>query len=116
MKNNKFFKKFAATFLAVAILLASAPLSGFAGLDFLDLFNISASAYFCASGTCGDAVSWEVNFETDVMIVSGNGTMLNYSDTSRSPWYDYSGDIEIVTIEEGVTNIGNYAFKNCSYL
>ncbi|MBR7155112.1 MAG: leucine-rich repeat protein, partial [Paludibacteraceae bacterium] len=69
--------------------------------------------YYTWSGTCGDNLTWEL---TDgVLTISGTGAMSNYT-SSSSPWYSYRSSITSVVIEEGVTNIGNYAFYNCTGL
>jgi len=70
-----------------------------------------------ASGTCGDNLTWELTADS-VLTISGTGTMTNYSSSSssRAPWYSNRSSIKSVVIEDGVTNIGNYAFYNCSSL
>ncbi len=113
MKNNKFFKKFAATFLAVAILLASAPLSGFAGLDFLDLFNISASAQEY-SGTCGENLTWTFNEATGELRIEGTGAMDDYAEAAEAPWCPY--EVKKILIGNGVTSIGTFAFHYAEYV
>ena len=53
------------------------------------------------------------------LTISGTGNMKNwtFSSSSSAPWYSsYRSKITSVTIEEGVTSIGNYAFYNCSSL
>lgn len=39
--------------------------------------------------------------------------MTNYSSREPAPWYSRCSEIEKVVIEDGVTNIGNYAFHDC---
>ena len=41
--------------------------------------------------------------------------MPNYSSPSYSPWHNQRSKIKEVIIENGVTNIGNYAFYECGY-
>lgn len=53
---------------------------------------------------------------TKTLTVSGNGDMAKYSTTSLPPYNDYLSSIENVVIEDGVTNIGNRAFKGSSSL
>ena len=48
--------------------------------------------------------------------ISGSGKMLDYDSEDDSPWSDYSSDIQKVVIEDGVNNIGAYAFQNCCNL
>ena len=53
---------------------------------------------------------WSV--DGTVLTISGNGKMGDY-DWSGAPW---SPDITKVIIEDGVTNVGEYAFYNCESL
>ena len=85
------------------------------------LFVILISLLFCtealagASGTCGDAVSWNLD-NNGVLTISGAWSMYDYGYSSHAPWYQGRSQITSVIIEEGVTNIGNYAFDDCSNL
>ena len=60
------------------------------------------------SGTCGDNTYWEL--DNGVLSIGGEGAITNNS------WELYSNSINEVVIGEGVTGIGNYAFRNCSSL
>ena len=68
------------------------------------------------SGTCGDNgsnVTWKLT-EDGILTISGTGAMIDYGDDKsyrKTPWRDYF--IESVRIDEGVTSIGGWAFKNC---
>lgn len=44
--------------------------------------------------------------------VSGTGSM--ESSLMSCPWADYRSSITMITIEEGVTNVGGYSFSGCS--
>ncbi len=68
------------------------------------------------SGVCGSNLTWTLDFATCTLIISGTGTMDNYSLSSASPWYIYQSDVKSVVIEESVTSIGDYAFYGCSKL
>ena len=51
------------------------------------------------------------------LVISGEGNMKNWAYNSFAPWYTlYSDKITSVTIEEGVTNVGNFAFWHFSTL
>ncbi len=39
--------------------------------------------------------------------------MWNYNSNSTAPWNSYRSNIKNISIENGVTSIGNYAFYNC---
>ena len=69
-----------------------------------------------ATGQCGaegSDVSWELSAQTMALAISGTGAMANYSSSSM-PWTSVRDKITSVTIAEGVTSVGNYAFYNCS--
>ncbi|MBR4868539.1 MAG: leucine-rich repeat protein, partial [Clostridia bacterium] len=62
------------------------------------------------TGTTGDC-TWTL--EGAVLTISGSGAMGTYSSTTLPEW---GTDITEVIIENGVTSIGAYAFKNCASL
>ncbi|MBR3402306.1 MAG: leucine-rich repeat protein, partial [Parasporobacterium sp.] len=61
---------------------------------------------------CGDEVTWYFSEDTRQLTISGNGNMWNYSSADSYPWYLYWPDVKTIIIEEGVTNIPDYAFSN----
>ena len=65
------------------------------------------------AGYCGEDVAWEL--ENDTLIISGTGSMQDYSGDS-APWSGKSGAISHIVIRNGVTRIGNYAFRNFTKL
>lgn len=77
-----------------------------------------------ASGKCGENVLWKL-YENGEMVISGEGNMRNYGRTysdagekfvTEAPWGEYWDVLRSVTIENGVTNIGDSAFSGCSVL
>ena len=71
------------------------------------------------SGECGAEganVVWSLNTVTGVLDISGTGNMKNYSNSEKSPWYEYRKDIKNIEINTGVTSIGSYAFYYCTSL
>ena len=67
------------------------------------------------SGLCGDSVQWKFTPELGVLVISGTGAMSNYQFPSTpTPWKRTS--IDSLVIEEGVTEIGDYAFYYCENL
>ena len=62
-------------------------------------------------GSCGANVNWTL--VDGVLTITGSGEMDDLS-YNTIPWKEYRGDIKAVVIEDGVTNIGAYAFDNCS--
>lgn len=63
------------------------------------------------SGTCGTNVTWEI--EDDTLIIQGTGAMYNYPDDLPG-YYEYASDIQFISIQPGVTEIGEYAFWSMS--
>ena len=71
------------------------------------------------SGKCGDNLTWTLDNE-GVLTISGTGSMNSYSSTyvdghyvTSAPW---GAGVSQVTINKGVTSIGNYAFLGCTSL
>ncbi|MCM8872882.1 MAG: leucine-rich repeat domain-containing protein [Paludibacteraceae bacterium] len=62
------------------------------------------------SGSCGSNVTYTYVESTGTLTISGTGAMYNYTSWSSSPWKGYSSPIKNVVINNGVKNIGNYAF------
>lgn len=67
------------------------------------------------SGTCGSAINWVLD-ESGALTISGNGNMTDYSTAKNVPWYSYKNNITSVVIEEGITSVGNNAFRSCEEL
>ena len=116
---KKFFKCTLSTMLVVLIMLASAPLSGFVGLEFelpewLTFEVKAASNEYLTSGFCGEVtettdgtqLSWVLD-ENGVLTITGEGRMAPEA-------FNYDLRIKEVVIGEGVENIGAYAFNQCS--
>ena len=70
-------------------------------------------AFAVNSGTCGTNVSWSFNEENGELLISGSGTMTDYSSADYVPWRSYTDKITKITVSEGVTSIGKYAFNGC---
>lgn len=62
---------------------------------------------------CGENVTWTFDEKTGVLTISGQGPMYEvseYSDASAWEYYKHKDDVKEVVINDGVTEIGNYAF------
>ena len=80
------------------------------------LVSVSASAE-TYSGTCGTNVNWVLDTSSGILSITGTGAMEDYpSSNSNIPWYSYKSIIKTITINSGVTHIGNVAFFNFSSL
>lgn len=90
-------KKILSTMLAVLMVLTIMPITAHA-------------ATF--SGACGDNLTWTYDDTSKELIVEGTGEMYDF----ESSWNAYKNDVEAVTIKDGVTTIGAYAFEEFSKL
>ena len=75
-----------------------------------------------ATGSCGDSITYTINSATGVLTLSGTGPMYDYgwdpggSDWSTTPWMGVRNSIKRVTISNGITAIGDHAFRGFSKL
>ncbi|MDY7060482.1 MAG: leucine-rich repeat domain-containing protein, partial [Methanomethylophilus alvi] len=65
------------------------------------------------SGSCGHNVTYVFDSSTGTLTISGSGDI--YS-SGGAPWYPYRSDVKKVVIEDGITDIGPYAFRDCTGL
>ena len=79
----------------------------------LCLLPAQAEAAIVDSGTCGDNLTWTLDDAGNLSIL-GTGKMTDYYwNESFGPW---GTEIKTVTIQHGVTSIGDDAFRGCSNL
>lgn len=106
-------KRIWAAVIVFCMLLTLVPMSAFAEGEF--------------SGKCGKELTWTYDTETKTLTISGTGEMYYYTQTVGtgvtgfrvSPWRAdeaIKSNLEKVVIEEGATDIGQYAFYDCSAL
>ena len=67
---------------------------------------------FIGVGSCGSNLTFVLSPDGE-LVIEGTGEMNNY-EQENSPWYNYRESIKAITIEEGVTSIGSYAFQGCN--
>ena len=87
------------------------------------LFLIFAAMLLCVSnimaqvvsGVCGENITWELTAEGE-LVIEGTGEMADFTFNTRASWYNYRESISSVTIGEGITNIGEFAFRDCTNL
>ena len=73
---------------------------------------LSVAGVFAQGGTTGP-LTWNISDST--LTISGEGAMPDYILTS-APWFPHRHFITTVVIENGVTSIGNYAFRDCELM
>lgn len=78
--------------------------------------QIKSSIAATTSGECGDNLKWTYDDQCEQLIISGQGTMEDYTSSANTPWNKYRKDIKKLTLGEGVTHIGNNAFGWCESL
>ena len=64
------------------------------------------------SRKCGDSVFWTIDPDTAALVITGEGAMFDYADITKIPWYASRNSIRKVVIADGVTHIGNKAFRS----
>ncbi|MBS4878894.1 MAG: leucine-rich repeat protein [Firmicutes bacterium] len=119
-------RKMFAMLLSLAMLFTLAP-TAFA----TDSTERNESQSTTMSGNCGapaeeggevtDAVKWSFDSDTGTLTISGNGAMADYTvnpskEVDTRPWSDYKATITEVSISEGITSIGDSAFRSMTVL
>lgn len=72
-----------------------------------------------ASGKCGVSAEWTY-YRDKTLVISGTGPMDSYKfdqkeSISTAPWMNYRSRIKKIVVEDGITSIGSYAFKECGF-
>lgn len=77
-------------------------------LSLLSSISLLANTY---SGRCGANITWKMSAQGDLTL-TGTGDMYDYY-SGISPWGE---KVKTVTIGDGITSIGVYAFGQCTEL
>lgn len=75
---------------------------------------LPVTVFAVSEGKCGDSLFWSFDSETGTLTISGSGDMYDYgsgNEPRRTPWYDYEEKIKHINIGEGVTSVGDFAFR-----
>lgn len=88
----------------------------------ISMATIPISVSAATNGGCGESLKWSLD-DNGTLTVSGEGEMYDYNYDVRdgkgytnTPWRDKTTLIKRVIIGEGVTRIGDYAFRDCGNL
>ncbi len=60
----------------------------------------------------GTTLTWSYSYETHALNIKGTGAIPNYSNSNPAPWASYADAITAITVQSGITAIGDYAFAN----
>ncbi len=94
-KTSKAIKKLLSIILCLALMIG---------------FTLSNFSVIASAGSCGDNVTWVMS-GLYTLIIDGSGDMDDFVPYYNQPWYEYASRITSVIIRDGVTSIGNSAFK-----
>ena len=76
--------------------------------------TVIASGY-CGGKGDGTNLTWTLYAGGD-LVISGTGAMADWTPSDNAPWYASCTSVKTVTIGNGVTSIGDYAFYGCTGL
>ena len=91
----------------------------FAVLLTLTLLLVLPASATTVSGVCGsngDNVVWSFEPSSGHLSITGAGEMKSYANSALIPWYSHHQSIKSITVGEGVTSIGSWAFADCESL
>ena len=110
-------KQILSLLLVLALLLTALP--GFAP-------PVRAEDEPVYSGSCGNNLTWSFDPNTRVLTIAGSGAMRDYSlfysysypytSTTSAPWRSFCNQITALSLPEGLSGIGQYAFYGCTAL
>ncbi len=66
----------------------------------------------------GEDLAWDLDGDKDrnSLVISGNGSMPDFSSVSEIPWHGRSGEIRHISIDDGVTYVGDRSFSDMEAL
>ena len=62
------------------------------------------------------SLTWKYDTGTKTLTISGKGDMPNYTWENQAPWQDHNQEMLILVVEEGITGIGDRAFRHAGNL
>ncbi len=79
------------------------------------ILPIAGTDPILASGNCGANLTWAF-YKSGELRIEGSGAMDTYKDAQSVPWYEYCKSITQLSLPEGLSSIGDFAFNGCSSL
>ena len=112
----KMIQKFFGGWLALCLVLSMLPVQVFAEASIpAEVTNVNEDNLTPSNETIvAEDFSWSL--ENGTLYISGHGAMPEFvssTDFNSIPWYQYNQQITNVIIEEGITSICWYAFRDC---
>lgn len=104
MSKRKLRKQIAITMLSTAFIVT----------PILNDTYLSSPFTLSVYAESSEASSLDWTLENGILTISGTGKMATSS--LSIPWSDRLNEIHSVVIEDGITNVGSFAFRNCSKL
>lgn len=71
----------------------------------------NADQTFCAQWKI-EGFHWEIDESGTKLCVFGTGPMPDYTFSASVPWYDQKEQLMEIVVEEGITSIGDFAFRS----
>ena len=112
-------KRLLSMILAISMMLTILPVNAITALA-------AENGKIIQSGNCGNNVTYDLTQNNDdttnptyTLTIKGNGEMADFNESDmegRAPWIAQKEKITAVTIENGVTYVGAYAFDHCKKL
>ena len=78
------------------------------GIVYSDTCTVTVVKENTLTGQCGDNLNYSLDLDTGSLTVSGTGDMWDWTYQNESPWF--KNKIKSVSIDDGVTSIGERAF------
>ena len=78
--------------------------------------TINPGGYCGNEGYNGENLQWMYRPTAHELIITGERGMRNYNEVSFRPWHEYRGDITSVSLPEGLTFVGQNAFRGFTKL
>ena len=87
--------------------------------DYWSNFTTIISEETTITGACGDNLTYTLTISTDgstSFSIEGSGKMYDFVETADMSWYTYRNAITSVSLPSELTTIGDFAFRNCTFL
>ena len=84
----------------------------FALMAFSTFANAEVYSGNCGAETGGTNLQWELNTETGLLKITGEGEMKNYGIIQSRPWHTYRSSITQISLPSGLTTVGEAAFRD----